>query len=424
MRQFTILLLLLFPIFAYGETKKVAILETVDKEGNVPYALKLMVRSSLSTAIAETPGYEAYDRVDVASILGEHEFQRTGLIKEDDIKRLGEMTGAAYILVAEVAYLNETTIIILSKFLNVETAKIESSSNVYSSTSIENLDKNCKIMARKLLRLDIETGAVKDKISYNGGSYVGEILNGQPNGKGILTFASGDELHRVSYDGFWKDGNQQGEGSMIWENGDKYVGFWENGNMSNKGSFYWADGSMYVGEWKKSKRNGVGVFYYAPENSSSLVSNEGNWVDNKEYGQRTIVWKDGTKYVGSWDENKRNGQGTDYYLNGDKLVGTWSDNKRNGKMIWYYNTGDREECQYKDGILADGEATYYWASGEYMTGLYSKEEKDGKWLKRNKDGSLICTIFYKNGKIEKTKSASTDKPKGIVRKTWGILFGK
>ena len=93
-------------------------------------------------------------------------------------------------------------------------------------------------------------------------------------------------------------------------------------------------------------------------------------------------------------------------------------------MIWYYNTGDREECQYKDGILADGEATYYWASGEYMTGLYSKEEKDGKWLKRNKDGSLICTIFYKNGKIEKTKSASTDKPKGIVRKTWGILFGK
>ena len=89
MRQFTILLLLLFPIFAYGETKKVAILETVDKEGNVPYALKLMVRSSLSTAIAETPGYEAYDRVDVASILGEHEFQRTGLIKEDDIKRFG-----------------------------------------------------------------------------------------------------------------------------------------------------------------------------------------------------------------------------------------------------------------------------------------------------------------------------------------------
>ena len=156
MKRLFLILLFFCSIEVYGDTKKVAILETVDKEGNVSYALKLMVRSSLSTAIAETPGYEAYDRVDIASILGEHEFQRTGLIKDDDIKRLGEMTGAAYILVAEVAYLNETTIIILSKFLNIETAKIESSSKVYSSTSIEDLDKNCKILARKLLKLDIE----------------------------------------------------------------------------------------------------------------------------------------------------------------------------------------------------------------------------------------------------------------------------
>lgn len=116
MKKFVFFLaaLLLFPLaqsFAQEEpTKKVAILETVDREGHISYGIRLMLRSSLSYAITNTPGYEGYDRVDLESIVGEQSFQRTGMVSDEQIKKLGEMTGASYILVAEAAKVDATHI--------------------------------------------------------------------------------------------------------------------------------------------------------------------------------------------------------------------------------------------------------------------------------------------------------------------------
>lgn len=135
-KLFLMLIALTFICPMYGQsgsTKRVAILETVDKENVIPYGVKLMVRSKLAYAITNTPGYEGYDRVDIASIMNEQEFQRTGLVSDAQIKKLGEMTGADYILVAEVAKLDNSHIIIVSKILNVETARLEKTSNIQTA---------------------------------------------------------------------------------------------------------------------------------------------------------------------------------------------------------------------------------------------------------------------------------------------------
>lgn len=84
------------------ESKRIAILETVDKTGEVDYAYELQLRQSLTFAINKTPGYKGYNRLDMAQINSEHDFQRTGLVSDADIKRLGQMAGAAYVLIAEV----------------------------------------------------------------------------------------------------------------------------------------------------------------------------------------------------------------------------------------------------------------------------------------------------------------------------------
>lgn len=133
-----------------GSTKRVAILETVDKENVIPYGVKLMVRSKLAYAITNTPGYEGYDRVDISSIMGEQEFQRTGLVSDAQIKKLGEMTGADYILVAEVAKLDNNHIIIVSKILNVETAKLEKTSNAQTATDVNAMEDACLELAIRL----------------------------------------------------------------------------------------------------------------------------------------------------------------------------------------------------------------------------------------------------------------------------------
>lgn len=126
------LLIILFSVFslttfAQAPVKKVAILETVDKMGNVPYGVLLQVRSSLTYAISSNAGYEGYDRVDMAAITGEQNFQRTGMVSDEQIKRLGEMTGAAYVLIAEAALYDDQNIIIAAKILDVETGGVMSS---------------------------------------------------------------------------------------------------------------------------------------------------------------------------------------------------------------------------------------------------------------------------------------------------------
>lgn len=132
------------------EVKKIAILETVDREDAVSYGIKLMVRSSLSYAITNTPGYEGYDRVDLASIVGEHDFQRTGMVSDSQIKQLGVMTGASYILVAETAMIDASNIFITAKILNVETAKLERMASTQSGIKANEIDEKCKELAASL----------------------------------------------------------------------------------------------------------------------------------------------------------------------------------------------------------------------------------------------------------------------------------
>lgn len=146
-----ILFLLLFSTAMFAqEVKRVAILETVDKENKISYANKLILRASLSKAITLTEGYEAYDRTDVDAIMSEQDFQRTGMVSNDQIKRLGEMTGANYILVAEAVQVDHQNMFITAKLLDVETARTIMTDNVMMGTTAEDIQEGCKTLSEKL----------------------------------------------------------------------------------------------------------------------------------------------------------------------------------------------------------------------------------------------------------------------------------
>ena len=153
MKKLLLLLLSVMTLFvAAQDAKKVAILETVDKVGDVPYGIKLQVRTSMTYAISHTPGYEGYDRVDVESILGEQNFQRTGLVSDDQIKKLGELTGAQYVLIAEAAVYDEQNIIITAKVLDVETGGVTNSAPpAFASKEPRKMQEACVTLANKLL---------------------------------------------------------------------------------------------------------------------------------------------------------------------------------------------------------------------------------------------------------------------------------
>lgn len=132
---------------------KVAILPATDKAGDVKYAVKMMLSASLTSAISDTEGYEAYDRIDLSAVLDEQSFQRTGMVSDQEIQKIGEMTGATFVLVTEAAPMDETCIVATAKIVNVESARIENSSVAIISVDPRQMENDCKQLTDKLLKI-------------------------------------------------------------------------------------------------------------------------------------------------------------------------------------------------------------------------------------------------------------------------------
>ncbi len=73
--------------------------------------------------------------------------------------------------------------------------------------------------------------------------YVGDIRNGGPNGQGTLIFPDGDK-----YVGKFKDGEYHGQGTYTFHDGAKYVGEFKNGKVWN--------GTVYNGNLEYKIVNG------------------------------------------------------------------------------------------------------------------------------------------------------------------------
>ncbi len=139
---------------SFAQTRKVAILETVDRQKQIAYGVKLMLRSYLAEAITNTQGYEAYDRTDLSAIIDEQEFQRTGYVSDEEIKKIGQMTGVQYILVAEASKIDEYNLFVTAKILNVETARMEMTANLMTKSDVQSLQQGAKDLASRLLKME------------------------------------------------------------------------------------------------------------------------------------------------------------------------------------------------------------------------------------------------------------------------------
>ncbi len=306
--------LLLLPLFVTAQNKKVAILETVDKYDKVPYGVKLQLRSNLTYAISNTPGYEGVDRVDMSSIMGEHNFQRTGMVTQAQIKKLGEMTGAGSVLVAEAAIYDASHIIITAKILNVETAGVENSAPAkVAGTDPESMEQACNDLAARLL------GMGRNSNVSSHPSRGGNVQRGQK----IVETAFGINMHMIYVEGgsftMGCTGDQGGDckddespNRMTTVN-SFYIGIlevtqgqWEKVmgtsvyQQRNKANTEWPmtgvgeDYPMYYVSWEEAKEFCARLSRQTGKNYS--LPTEAEW----EYAARGGNKNEGTKYSGGW----------------------------------------------------------------------------------------------------------------------------
>ncbi len=152
MKRIVFLFALLYGATLMAQNKAVAVTEVVDKEDKVSYATEIMVRTRLTAAISMKQGYTAYDRVDLQSIMSEQNFQRTGLVDDATIKRLGEMTGASLILIPEVAMSEDGKIYVAVKMLDVTTAQTMMATGQLMGSSSDAVEEGCQQLVAKILK--------------------------------------------------------------------------------------------------------------------------------------------------------------------------------------------------------------------------------------------------------------------------------
>ena len=317
MRRFLLFsaLIMLSALVMAQNTKKVAILETVDKENKVEYGVELQLRGYLTDAINRTPGYEGYDRVDMSSILGEHNFQRTGYVSDAQIKKLGEMTGASSIIVAEAALYGSDRIIVTAKIIDVETARIENTSRPkVASTSDDGMAKACAELAIELL------GMTKNTASYTSG---GAGANSYSSGQNFTETAFGINMKMIYVEGGSFTMGCTGEQGSECDDDESpnrytkvnsfYIGMlevtqsqWEKVmgttiyQQRNKANSSWSlygtgpDYPMYYVSWEEAKEFCARLSRQTGKNYS--LPTEAEW----EYAARGGKKNEGTKYAGGW----------------------------------------------------------------------------------------------------------------------------
>ena len=94
----------------------------------------------------------------------------------------------------------------------------------------------------------------QQEINYNNGRYIGQILNGLPEGKGIIYYGNGNR-----YEGEWKNGKYEGKGIASWNDGDRYEGDFRNGKTEGKGIYYYHNGDRSMGDYHNDKQIGKHV---------------------------------------------------------------------------------------------------------------------------------------------------------------------
>ncbi len=220
-KLFLFLLTVVLSVSALAQTRKVAILETVDRQNQITYGVKLMLRSYLAEAVTNTKGYEAYDRTDLSAIMDEQEFQRTGYVSDEEIKKIGQMTGVQYLLVVEASKIDAQNLFVTAKILNVETARMEMTSNLMVQSDVQSLQQGAKDLASRLLKEDSTPAVVSksfvspgyiERVTYNeykiGGQWVNrkEYYNFINNKNCIPAYQQFQTGKKLSKAGWWMMG--------------------------------------------------------------------------------------------------------------------------------------------------------------------------------------------------------------------------
>ena len=203
------------------------------------------------------------------------------------------------------------------------------------------------------------------------GTYVGNLKDGEPDGKGTITYSTGQKFvgyfsyygtgsqpnghgtfyaadGSVAFDGEYKNGTRV-SGTQTFSNGNKFTGTYDeygypkhgklisaNGDLLFEGYFIgtdcgygtgigkYVDGDYsYEGRYENGEYNGHGIQRWKNAKKNRSYKHEGNFKNGYRNGKGTMYYVGGGWYEGNWKDGERNGEGTEYYSDHTYKTGIW-----------------------------------------------------------------------------------------------------
>ena len=207
---------------------------------------------------------------------------------------------------------------------------------------------------------------VRELTFADGSIYRGAMRGATLHGKGEYVSKA------FKYDGDFSEGLKQGEGTYVWENGDRYQGHFAADRPDGKGSYRFANGDAYEGEVQAGVINGRGS--YTSKNGDVF---EGSFLNGKPHGVGVYRFASGDRYEGEMQLGNMHGKGRYVAKNGDKVEGTFANGRPQGKGTYYFSNGDRYEGDIQAGALT-GQGAYFYSSGMKYEGETKLGQPEGK----------------------------------------------
>jgi uncharacterized caspase-like protein len=214
----------------------------------------------------------------------------------------------------------------------------------------------------------------------------GSIYRGAMRGANL--HGHGEYISRsFKYEGDFSDGLKQGEGTYVWENGDRYQGHFSADRPDGKGRYQFSNGDTYDGEVQLGVILGRGT--YTSRNGDVF---DGSFTNGKPNGVGVYRFASGDRYEGDMVQGKMQGKGLYYTKGGDRVQAPFVEGRPQGKGIYYFSNGDRYEGDMDGGALT-GNGAYFYASGLKYEGEIRSGQPQGKGVFWFLDGTRFEGTF-------------------------------
>lgn len=267
----------------------------------------------------------------------------------------------------------------------------------------------------------------RKKTFEDGGIYEGDMMGGKAHGYGKCV-----QLDGTVMEGEWKNDEPNGQVTIVFYNGDKYIGKTKGSKKLNgEGTYYTKDGFVYKGtfvdgymkkgeitdtndpKWKYEGEldeegfyhgfgtlaDANGVYVGTWEKGNRIKGNlksvdgggyNGEWKNNGPHGYGILTYTDGTVYQGYFQDGMKHGTGSEKGSNGSTFTGEWQYDKQYTGTL----TGIQETPFGKGNVtvnLKEGApcGTLYMNIGEaFIIGKLSGSGFDGDFT-LTKDGQVM-----------------------------------